>query len=98
MGHADSRYLAAGTRPQFARVPMRHLGAHRSGPNDRGRRPAMENPMNATAITAGLCDPVEVSLHDVEQELSRQLRGLAEAEHGPMQRVRMSNLVVYCDP
>ncbi|HEV3237012.1 MAG TPA: glucose-6-phosphate dehydrogenase assembly protein OpcA, partial [Gemmataceae bacterium] len=42
-------------------------------------------------------ESVQVPLHEVEHELSRQLQCLAEEDHGPVQRVRMSNLVVYCD-
>jgi glucose-6-phosphate dehydrogenase assembly protein OpcA len=37
-----------------------------------------------------------VGLRDVEAELRRQLRGEAEAEHAPAQRVCMSNLILYC--
>ena len=61
--------------------------------------------MNGTAKPAGLCDPVEVSLHDVEQELSRQLRGLAEAPlvghgiHLQDDAVRLEgHVVTLCSP
>ena len=38
-----------------------------------------------------------VPLQDVELELSRQMRIMHGQGEAPVQRVRMSNLVVYCD-
>jgi glucose-6-phosphate dehydrogenase assembly protein OpcA len=37
-----------------------------------------------------------VDLRHVERELSQQLRGMTSEERAPVQRVRMSNLVVFC--
>jgi glucose-6-phosphate dehydrogenase assembly protein OpcA len=42
-------------------------------------------------------EPVTVPLHEVEHELSRQRKQLQDGDHAPMQRVHMSNLVIYCD-
>ncbi len=40
---------------------------------------------------------VLVPLWEVEHELSRQMRVMHGENESPVQRVRMSNLVVYCD-
>ncbi len=39
----------------------------------------------------------EVPLRDVERELARQMKVVQGEGEAPVQRVRMSNLVVYCD-
>src|SRR5262245_40762429 len=49
--------------------------------------------MNATIAGAG----VPVPLRRVEDELTRQMRELQGAADTPVQRARMSNLVVFCD-
>lgn len=41
--------------------------------------------------------PVCVPLHEVEKELTRQRMQMQKADHEPVQRVHMSNLVIYCD-
>jgi glucose-6-phosphate dehydrogenase assembly protein OpcA len=41
--------------------------------------------------------PVAVPLKEVERELDRQLRAAQGSGERPVQRVRMSNLVIYCD-
>jgi glucose-6-phosphate dehydrogenase assembly protein OpcA len=41
--------------------------------------------------------PVAVPLKEVERELDRQLRAAQGPGEKPVQRVRMSNLVIYCD-
>jgi glucose-6-phosphate dehydrogenase assembly protein OpcA len=53
--------------------------------------------MTSATACYSVGESVQVPLHEVEHELSRQLQCLAEEDHGPVQRVRMSNLVVYCD-
>src|SRR5438132_5658065 len=40
---------------------------------------------------------IEVPLRDVERELSRQMRIMHGPGQAPVQRVRMSNLIVYCN-
>ena len=37
-----------------------------------------------------------VSLKDAERELNRQMKLLQGAPHRPLQRARMSNLVIFC--
>ncbi len=41
--------------------------------------------------------PAPIPLGRIEQELSRQMRALGGDDEAPVQRVRMSNLVIYCD-
>lgn len=40
---------------------------------------------------------VDVPLRDVERELSRQMKDMHGSGEAPVQRVRMSNLIVYCN-
>jgi glucose-6-phosphate dehydrogenase assembly protein OpcA len=51
--------------------------------------------MNDADLLAGYLG-IPVKLRDVERELARQLHGAEEGDSGPIQWVRMSNLVVYC--
>lgn len=56
--------------------------------------------MTAPATPAGALSGLgaAVPLQQVEKEISQQLRAAKDAEaEGPVQRVRMSNLVIYCD-
>jgi glucose-6-phosphate dehydrogenase assembly protein OpcA len=53
--------------------------------------------MSTTASPAAGDQPVTVPLRDVEHELSRQLKGLHDHDETPVQRVRMSNLVIFCN-
>jgi glucose-6-phosphate dehydrogenase assembly protein OpcA len=53
--------------------------------------------MTANATEAGAGQAVPVPLRDVERELSRQLKMFQGHKEAPVQRVRMSNLVVFCD-
>lgn len=54
--------------------------------------------MSTAAPEAAACTaPVHVPLSDVERELDRQMRRLRRDDESPVARVRMSNLVIYCD-
>jgi glucose-6-phosphate dehydrogenase assembly protein OpcA len=46
----------------------------------------------ATGATRHLC-----SLGEAERELNRQMKGLQGVKHAPLQRARMSNLVIFCN-
>lgn len=41
--------------------------------------------------------PVPVPFPDIERELDRQLKHLQSDEEAPLQRARLSNLIIYCD-
>jgi glucose-6-phosphate dehydrogenase assembly protein OpcA len=41
--------------------------------------------------------PSQVSLREVERELTRQMKALQGVDEHPVQRARMSNLVIYCN-
>jgi glucose-6-phosphate dehydrogenase assembly protein OpcA len=51
--------------------------------------------MNDADVLAGYLG-IPVKLREVEHELARQLHGAEDGDGGPVQWVRMSNLVVYC--
>jgi glucose-6-phosphate dehydrogenase assembly protein OpcA len=45
---------------------------------------------------APLLQAATVPLRDIERELNRQMRALQGADHTPLLRARMSNLVIFC--
>ena len=51
----------------------------------------------STARPAAPRAPTPVDLKDVERELNRRLRAVQGPGESPIQRARMSNLIVYCD-
>ncbi|MCI0458599.1 MAG: glucose-6-phosphate dehydrogenase assembly protein OpcA [Gemmataceae bacterium] len=53
--------------------------------------------MTPAATVSAPNQPVQVPLKDVEHELSRQLKILQGEGEEPVQRARMSNLVVFCN-
>jgi glucose-6-phosphate dehydrogenase assembly protein OpcA len=53
--------------------------------------------MTASTVSPVIPEAVTVPLHEIEQELSRQMRALQGVEEAPVLRARMSNLVVFCD-
>src|SRR5439155_9308130 len=76
---------------------MRNLGTDRGRPLDRGGWPAVEDFMMPDTPSPAVQEAVSVGLHDIERELSRQMRALQGAGEAPVLRARMSNLVVFCD-
>ena len=51
----------------------------------------------ATASSPPISTPTEVPIREVEAELNRQFKSAQVDLKEPVQRVRMSNLIIYCD-
>src|SRR4051794_33684829 len=52
------------------------------------------------AMSDAVATPVRqhlVPLRDAERELLRQMKALQTDKHAPLQRARMSNLVIFCN-
>jgi glucose-6-phosphate dehydrogenase assembly protein OpcA len=52
--------------------------------------------MTTAATPVPLLQAASVPLPDIERELNRQMRQLQGADHTPVLRARMSNLVIFC--
>jgi glucose-6-phosphate dehydrogenase assembly protein OpcA len=53
--------------------------------------------MTTTSASPATPEAVAVPLSEIERELSRQMRALQGVKETPVVRVRMSNLVIFCD-
>ena len=79
-------------------VPGRHLGAARGRPPDRGRRPTVEDAMSDRRRPGRRPRPVDVPLSERRAASCSPTapRGRTGAGEAPVQRARMSNLVIHC--
>src|SRR5205814_8927311 len=75
--------------------PRRDLGAAGARPPDRGRRPPLEDLMTASLPDISIAVGRQIPLEKIEAELASLLNALKDTGEGPIQRARMSNLMIF---